>query len=291
MNKPVADLSARLEALDVGRSFIVQAPAGSGKTELLIQRYLALLATVDAPEEIAAITFTRKAAAEMAQRVLAALDLASVEVEPEEAHRALTWKLARAAAKRDAALGWEIAQNPSRLRMQTIDSLCASLTRQMPLVARFGAQPAVTEEADALYLEAACNTLALLEDKGSEADDVAMVLSHLDNNVPQVVGLLAAMLRKRDQWLRHLGRADDRAALEEGLRRIRREAMRAMRHPRYPLWLTCGNAPPTTRRICPAGWASPSCCSPRRANGARGSPRTKGSRAKAAKPRRTSPRR
>ena len=70
---PLPDHARRREALDPRRSFIVQAPAGSGKTELLIQRYLGLLSTVDHAEEIIAVTFTRKAAGEMRERVLQAL--------------------------------------------------------------------------------------------------------------------------------------------------------------------------------------------------------------------------
>ncbi|MBV8865398.1 MAG: UvrD-helicase domain-containing protein, partial [Acidobacteriaceae bacterium] len=54
------DRKQREEALDPGRSFIVQAPAGSGKTGLLVHRYLKLLSSVEKPESVVAMTFTRK---------------------------------------------------------------------------------------------------------------------------------------------------------------------------------------------------------------------------------------
>src|SRR3990167_2235458 len=90
-----ADQSARSNALDPAQSFIIQAPAGSGKTELLISRYLNLLLAVKHPEEILAITFTKKAASEMRSRVLSALIKARDENPPESSHAKKTYDIAK----------------------------------------------------------------------------------------------------------------------------------------------------------------------------------------------------
>ena len=232
----IADIAERRRALDPTRSFIVQAPAGSGKTELLIQRYLVLLSRVGSPEEIAAITFTRKAAAEMRKRVLEAISAARSEEKPPEPHRALTWKHARAVLGRDRALGWRLEENAARLRIQTIDALCASFTRQMPVLAAFGAQPQSVEDAGPLYREAARATLALLEEQGAAhehaAADVAKLLAHLDNNAAVAEDLIAGMLQKRDHWIRYLHALRTeraRPTLEAGLAAVRREAMARVR--------------------------------------------------------------
>jgi len=224
----IPDLAARRAALDPARSFIVQAPAGSGKTELLIQRYLRLLATVEHPEEIVAITFTRKASGEMRERVLAALLDARAGKRGETEHEKTTLALAVAALARDAANGWGVTDNPARLRIQTIDSLCAALTRQMPMLSRFGSQPESIEDASELYAEAARATIELVEGGDAAAQDIAGLLAHLDNDVGRIEGLLADMLGRRDHWLRHVhGRGRDE--LESALRNARRDALGRLR--------------------------------------------------------------
>ena len=227
----IADAAERRRALDPTRSFIVQAPAGSGKTELLIQRYLTLLPHVENPESVLAITFTRKAAGEMRRRVLSAL-ASGAQPKPEKPHEALTWELARAVCARDTAAQWRLLENPHRLRIRTIDSLCVSIALQMPWLSRLGAPANIAEEPEELYREAASQTVALVEDK-EWCPAMSRLLSHLDNNVAALEGLLTAMLARRDQWMRHIGVGGDRstwrAALETALQNVIREALERVR--------------------------------------------------------------
>jgi ATP-dependent helicase/nuclease subunit A len=219
----VIDQEERLRALDVRQSFIVRAPAGSGKTRLLIQRFLALLATVDEPEEAIAITFTRKAAAEMRARVLGAF--ATVNQTDEGGSDTQTRALAAQVLERDAERGWQLLANSARLRIQTIDSLNTSLTRQMPMMSRFGAQPESVDDASVLYRRAARELLAQINTDVPVADDIATLLTHLDNNLGVVESLIADMLRGRDHWLRNLPKMHQREALEAALTRVRKHAV------------------------------------------------------------------
>ncbi len=204
MPNPV-DRQTRSRALHADRSYIVQAPAGSGKTELLVRRCLRMLAGVRHPEEVVAITFTRKAAAEMRERILAALEGGRSETLSTEVDQEL-WQLARAAWRNDQAHDWRLERHPARLRILTIDALCASLNRQMPWLSRCGAPVAVVEDAADLYREAALRSLRLLGDDVPEwSAPVSTLLVHLDNDLTWAVSLLTDMLSHRDQWLRHLG--------------------------------------------------------------------------------------
>ncbi len=221
-----ADARNREHALAL-TSFIVEAPAGAGKTELLTQRYLKLLQTVDEPEEIIAITFTNKAAAEMRLRILESLMKAVKREEPAQPHKRMTYELSLKALERSGLQNWQLMENPSRLRIFTIDSLCAHLARQMPLMSRFGAQPRVALDAAALYAQAAEQTLALLEDN-THGDVIKAALRYVDNNAGQLKNLLVSMLEKRDQWLHHAQYEVDAEALQQTLRDIVEQELAAV---------------------------------------------------------------
>ena len=221
------DAEQRRAALAVDRSCIVQAPAGSGKTGLLIQRMLALLAVVQRPDEILAITFTNKAAAEMRDRVLQALWRARDDVPPESEHERHTWWLAQRALQRH---GTALLHNPAQLAIQTIDSLNAALVGRMPWISGFGGLPEISSEPDRLYRQAAERLFDRLDGTTSEAARLEVLLRHLDNQVTALQQLLCQMLARRDQWLRHLPLDLEgvRPVLEESLDALSRDHLQRL---------------------------------------------------------------
>jgi ATP-dependent exoDNAse (exonuclease V) beta subunit len=191
------DSQARRQALNVQRSLLLQAPAGSGKTTVLTARFLALLTVVDAPEQILAITFTRKAAAEMHHRILEALQAA----ETGAPISGLDPTLLQAVAQRDRTLGWQLLRNAARLRVETIDALNHRLASALPIAARSGTQLTLTPTPEPLYRRAARHALrGALEDPEASAA-AELLLDRLDNSWRRLEQLLADMLGRRSHWL------------------------------------------------------------------------------------------
>jgi len=209
------DSLSREQALAID-SFIVEAPAGAGKTELLTQRFLKLLALVESPEEIIAITFTNKAASEMKTRIMDSLAMAAKGEVPTLAHKQTTFKLGQTVLERSATLDWQLLETPSRLRIYTIDSLSANLARQMPLLSRFGTQPGVRDDPTMHYETAATRAIELL-DNADYGHIVRDALRYFDNDTYKLTQLLSNMLAKRDQWLAYTQSDNTAAAAETAL--------------------------------------------------------------------------
>ncbi len=228
----IHDIKEREHALDPTESFIVQAPAGSGKTELLTQRFLVLLSRVKQPEEIIALTFTKKAAAEMRSRIINALQSAMNTPEPALAHAKKTWMLAKSVLQHDKKQSWHLLDNPNRLRCQTIDSLNASLTRQLPILSHFGATPDIADDPTLLYTAAVDEFLSHLEDNVEWSKHIAQLLQHLDNDLEKLKSLIIHLFKKRDQWLPYMAMDSEdpelRDTLESNLASINRDILSAL---------------------------------------------------------------
>ncbi|MDB5985496.1 MAG: ATP-dependent helicase PcrA [Nevskia sp.] len=203
-NEALADAGARAAALDLSRHVLAVAPAGSGKTGLLVQRMLAALATVDEAEQVVAITFTNKAAAEIRARVLKALQLAAGGVAPTAAHALQEYTLASAALRRAETRGWNLQANPERLRALTIDGLQAQIAAELPLLSGIGSRPRVVDDPQLLYEQALLALFAEVEEAHAPTalrEAAALWLRTAGNRIDRLIAPLAELLARREQWI------------------------------------------------------------------------------------------
>lgn len=187
MNLTVQDSAERKRALDHNQSYIVQAPAGSGKTELLTLRYMSLLARCEEPEEVLAITFTRKAASEMRARIIGSLQAAKAlrgeysvslltsddDINPiKDSLKRENFRIANNVIEADIDRGWNLDRHPGRLRIQTIDSFNIYLANQLPISSRVGGDLSVTTDVAPLFQAAIRRTLSIIEEDSEDRKSV-----------------------------------------------------------------------------------------------------------------------
>ncbi|MGC2615032.1 MAG: UvrD-helicase domain-containing protein, partial [Terracidiphilus sp.] len=198
------DQDQRITALDPQRSILVQAPAGSGKTDLLTRRFLRLLAEVDDPSQVVAITFTKAAAAEMRHRIFAELEKASARHATElDTDEFSMEAIAVRALEHSQLLDWRLLELASQLRISTIDSFCRDLAIQEPIYSGIGNNLQISERPTELYRRAA---RATLEKLGSPTHPVLSgaikdLLLWRDNGWKELEDLLVKMLGQRDRWM------------------------------------------------------------------------------------------
>jgi ATP-dependent helicase/nuclease subunit A len=173
------DASARQFAVDPLNNVVLEASAGTGKTSVLVSRYVNLLKAGIDPANILAITFTRKAAAEMRERILHEL------------------RAAAARSELDRARWVELRDRVADIAISTIDAFCLSLLREFPLEADLdpGFDLADETEVPRLIEEALDRSLRILTGVARTDADVALVFAQL--GIARTREGLASLLERR----------------------------------------------------------------------------------------------
>jgi ATP-dependent helicase/nuclease subunit A len=163
VSTPLADEEARVSAVDPTRNVVLEASAGTGKTRVLVDRYVNVLRAGVDPDHILAITFTRKAAAEMRDRIIGRLREAS-------RHSHL-----------DLVLWRNLKDRLADISISTIDAFCLSLLREFPLEADVdpGFEIADETEAPRLMADSLDQGLRVCREIAREDADVALVFAQL----------------------------------------------------------------------------------------------------------------
>ena len=177
--KPLTDQDARSRAVDPLQNVVLEASAGTGKTRVLVERYVNLLRAGAEPDQILAITFTRKAAAEMRQRIIERL------------------KEAARLSQFDAARWRDLGDRLGDIAISTIDAFCLSLLREFPLEADVdpGFDLADETQVPRLISESLDRALRICRGLAREDDDVALLFAQLGER--RVRSGIAALLGRR----------------------------------------------------------------------------------------------
>ncbi len=159
----VRDADARVYAVDPTVNVALEASAGTGKTKVLVDRYVNLLRLGVEPRRVLAITFTRKAAAEMRARIVAELTrMAEIGSMPPEIWKQLRGRL-------------------SEISISTIDAFCLSLLGEFPLEADVDPGFGVADETETPRLvdEALDHTLRIGRAQSAVSDDIALLFARM----------------------------------------------------------------------------------------------------------------
>jgi len=189
-------------AADPAASAWVRANAGTGKTHVLVQRVLRLLLSGAAPEGIVCLTFTKAAAAEMANRLTRALGEWAV-ASPRDLDARLTKLLGHTPTPEETArarrLFAYVLDTPGGLRIQTIHAFCERILRQFPLEAGVAPGFSVLTEQDSRRRMHAAMTAALEVAAGAADAPVGRALDTVAGLAREddAHALLGAVLRER----------------------------------------------------------------------------------------------
>jgi ATP-dependent helicase/nuclease subunit A len=213
---PNAVRQAQIEAADPEVSAFVAANAGSGKTHVLAQRVINLLLRGCDPAKILCITFTKAAAANMANRVFetlarwTTLDDAALDAQIRLGSDSRPDAAQRARARRLFASALE---TPGGLKVQTIHAFCTRLLHQFPFEANVGARFTVLDEASTAQLLERL-TLDVLLEAAREPDSAlgralaAAIVAAADRTFKDVVGDAIKQRDAIEAWLARIGGVD-----------------------------------------------------------------------------------
>lgn len=186
------DQSFRQKALDCQKSFVVRAPAGSGKTELLIQRYLNSLLHVENPEECLILTFTNKAVKELQERLMQMIS-------GDRVARPETQDLINKVLCYEKDKSWNLISNPHRFHIMTIDAYFRKLYERF-VPQGIGLMPTLTDDPVDLNQKIAQEFIHeyLIKDP---CPDLLSLVEDLNHNFNHLSDLFASLLSCRENWL------------------------------------------------------------------------------------------